>query len=76
MQGCVHHTFDPCVFHMSQQDAAVAVFEGLGVAFEDVEEFLEEGLIDGVVVPDKDSAILHVSADGDAFVFRSAGILV
>jgi hypothetical protein len=68
-------TFDPCIFDMSQQNTAVAMFESFRVAFEYVDYFLEDGLVDGVVVPDKDSAILHISVDGDAFVFRSAGIL-
>ncbi len=68
-------TFDPCVFDVSQQDAAVAMLKGLRVAFEDVEEFLDDGLVDGVVVPNKDSAILYISADGDAFVFRRRELL-
>jgi hypothetical protein len=75
MQGCVQHAFDPRIFDMSQQDATVTLFEGLRVAFEDVDYFLEEGLIDGVIVPDKDSAILHISADGDVFIHRRSGLL-
>ena len=60
---------------MSQQDAAVAMFESLRVAFEDVEEFLDDGCLLGnyIVVPDNDSAVHHVSTDGDAFAFRRSG---
>jgi hypothetical protein len=57
-------TFDPCVFDVSQQDAAVTVLHAFGVAFEDVEEFLDES----VVVPDNDSAVHNISVDGDVFV--------
>ena len=45
------------------------------VAFEDVDYFLEEGLVDGVVITGNDNAILHISRDGDAFVFRRNGLL-
>ena len=51
------------------------MLESLRVAFEDVEDFLDEGLVDGVVVPDEDSAVHHISADGDALVFRRGGVL-
>ena len=61
---------------MSQQKAAVALVKGFGVAFEDVEEFLDDGLVDGVVVPDIDSAILHISADGDAIVCKRVRFLL
>lgn len=77
MQGCVQHAFDPCVFDVSQQNAAVALFEGLCVTFEDVEEFLDDGrLVDGIIVPDNDSAIPHISVDGDALVLgRTRGFV-
>jgi hypothetical protein len=68
-------TFDPCVFHVSQQDAAVAMLESLGVAFEDVEELLDDGrLVDRVIVPRNDNAIFHISANGDVFIFRREGL--
>ena len=57
---------------MSQQDAAVALFEGLRVTFEDVEEFLNKS----IVIPDKDVAIPHISADGDTLVFRRGGVFL
>lgn len=71
MQGGVQNAFDPCVFHVVEQDAAVALFESLRVTFEDVEEFLNKS----IVIPDKDVAIPHISADGDALVFRRGGVL-
>jgi hypothetical protein len=69
MQGCVQYAFDPRVFDMVEQDAAVALFESLRVAFEDVEDFLDEGrLLDDVVVPD-DYVMTHdVTANDDLFV--------
>ena len=73
MQGCVQHAFDPRVFDMVEQDAEVAMLKGFRVAFKDVDYFLEEGLVDGVVVPDKDSAIFYISVDGDVLVFRRGG---
>jgi hypothetical protein len=70
-------TFDPCVFHVSQQDAAVAMLESLGVAFEDVEYFLDDGcLVDGVIVPIDDNTVHNISANGDVFVFRGSGLFV
>jgi hypothetical protein len=67
--GRFQHAFDPGIFDVSQQDVAVALFESLRVAFEDVEEFLDDGLVDGIVVPDDDVAIPHISVDGDVVVF-------
>lgn len=64
MQGCVRYAFDPCVFDMSQQDAAVAMFESLFLAGKDV----IDNLLKKVIVPDKDVAIPHISIDGDALV--------
>ncbi len=74
MQGSVQHAFDPRVFHVSQQDTSVAMLEGFRVAFEDVEEFLDDGLVDGVIVPDKHSAILHISDNGDVLISRRIGL--
>jgi hypothetical protein len=69
VQGGVQHAFDPRVFDVVEQDAAIALFEGLRVAFEDVEEFLDDGrLLDDVVVPD-DYVMTHdVTANDDLFV--------
>jgi hypothetical protein len=52
--------------------AAVALFEGLRVTLEDVEYLFDKG----VVIPDKDVTIPHITADGDAFVFRGSRLLV
>ncbi len=38
------------------QGAAVALFESLRVTFEDVEEFLDDGLVDSVFIPHNDNA--------------------
>jgi hypothetical protein len=54
---------------VEEGDEAVALFESLSVTFEDVEEFLDDGLVNGVVVPDDDVAIPHISTDGDVVVF-------
>jgi hypothetical protein len=62
-------TFDPGVFHVPQQDAAVALFDCFRVAFEDVEEFLDDGL---VVVPNDDNAVHNVPADRNALIGRIA----
>ncbi len=40
--------------------------------FEDVEYLFDKG----VVIPDKDVAIPHISTDGDALIFRRGGLLV
>ena len=41
-------------------------------AQEDVEELLDDGLVDDVAVPDKDSAIPHISVDGNVLVFKGS----
>jgi hypothetical protein len=54
---------------VSQQDAAVALFERLRVAFEDVEEFLDDGcLVDGIFIPHDDHTVHDIPADGDALI--------
>ncbi|MFZ5879065.1 MAG: hypothetical protein ACOY0R_06830 [Chloroflexota bacterium] len=68
-------TFGPCVFHVSQQDTGVALFESLRVAFEDVEELLDDGLPGGIMIPNNDNAI-HVSADGDVLIRRRNGLVI
>lgn len=40
--------------------------------FEDIENFLDKS----VVIPDKDVAIPHISADGDALMFRRGGLFI
>ncbi len=40
--------------------------------FEDVEYLFDKG----VVIPDKDVTIPHISTDGDALIFRRGGLLV
>ena len=70
------HAFDPRVFDVSQQDAAVALFERLRVTFEDVEDYLDDGLfVDDVIVPNDDN-VAHISADGDVLIFRRRGLLI
>ena len=64
MQGGVEDAFDPGVFDVVERNTAVALFESLRVAFEDVEEFLDDGLVDGVFISH------HISVNGDAVVFR------
>jgi len=65
MQGSIQHAFDPCVFYVIEQDAAVALLEGFRVTFEDVEEFLDNG----IVIPRNDNTIPNISADGDVVIF-------
>lgn len=58
------------------QDATITLFESLRVTFEDVEEFLDDGLVDRVIVPDNDVVARHIAMNGDALLFRSCRFLV
>lgn len=54
------------------KNAAFTLFESLRVTFEDVEEFLDDGL---VVIPRNDDAVHYITANcGDVFLARCSGL--
>ena len=61
---------------MVEQNTAVALLESLCIAFEDIEEFLDDRLIDGVVIACNDNPIHDIAVYGDVFTFERSRVVI